>query len=72
MHIRQYGRVSDKKNFHPADFRKQDYFVLALLELMEENFKRLREDVVTIHSGFDNYHKIVVRHHVRVPKFWRT
>ena len=23
-------------------------------------------------SGFDNCHKIAVRDHVRVPKFWRT
>ena len=26
IHIRLCGRVSDKKNPHPADFRKQDYF----------------------------------------------
>ena len=29
IHIRLCGRVSDKKNFHPADFRKQDHFFLA-------------------------------------------
>ena len=23
-------------------------------------------------AGFNNYHKIAVRDHVRVPKFWRT
>ena len=26
IHIRLCGRVSDKKHFHPADFRKQDHF----------------------------------------------
>ena len=23
-------------------------------------------------AGFNNYHKIAVRNHVHVPKFWRT
>ena len=30
IHIRLCRRVRDKKKFHPAGFRKQDYFFLAL------------------------------------------
>ena len=30
IQFRPYELVSDKNNFHPADFRKQDYFFLGL------------------------------------------
>ena len=51
IHIRLCGRVSDKHFFNPADFRKQDYFFLALLNVfhnlipnkkIEFNFKDQR------------------------------
>ena len=31
LHIRLCGRANDKKKFHPADFRKQDYFLFGLI-----------------------------------------
>ena len=27
---------------------------------------------IYLHPAFENYHKIAVRDHVRVPKFWLT
>ena len=32
IYIRLYGRVSDKKNIHPADFRKQGNFFWSKIE----------------------------------------
>ena len=32
----------------------------------------LKKTNYLVFPGFENYHKIAVRDHVRVPKFWRT
>ena len=70
IHIRLCGRLSDKK-FHPADFRKQDYFFLPLwdfkcycyeidnaaiqLERMALTNSKLKSDVLTSYV-LSNFH----------------
>ena len=55
-------------------------FALFTQKLQTLNFikKRLQHRYFPLNiakflkTGFHNYHKIAVRDHVRVPKFWRT
>ena len=49
------------------------FFGLSIVSFLKVSKVGVIDEEVLIEiTGFGNYHKIAVRDHIRVPKFWRT